>query len=76
MKEDGKGFWSDWSEEASGITYEDRPSKAPSFWYKIEPSHTHGYRSVQLIWKVKNCMFMFFYHLHKYILYGIVSVVF
>ncbi|XP_027462992.1 interleukin-6 receptor subunit beta isoform X3 [Zalophus californianus] len=24
MKEDGKGFWSDWSEEASGITYEDR----------------------------------------------------
>lgn len=29
------------------------PSKAPSFWYKIEPSHTHGYRSVQLMWKVK-----------------------
>uniref|UniRef100_A0A8C0XSC5 Interleukin-6 receptor subunit beta n=1 Tax=Castor canadensis TaxID=51338 RepID=A0A8C0XSC5_CASCN len=51
MKEDGKGFWSDWSEDASGITYEDRPSKAPSFWYKINPSHTQGYRTVQLIWK-------------------------
>lgn len=51
MKEDGKGFWSDWSEDASGITYEDRPSKAPSFWYRINPSHSHGYRSVQLIWK-------------------------
>uniref|UniRef100_A0A8C5Z7B5 Interleukin-6 receptor subunit beta n=1 Tax=Marmota marmota marmota TaxID=9994 RepID=A0A8C5Z7B5_MARMA len=51
MKEDGKGFWSDWSEDANGITYEDRPSKAPSFWYRINPSHSHGYRSVQLIWK-------------------------
>ncbi|KAI5939084.1 Interleukin-6 receptor subunit beta [Manis javanica] len=51
MKEDGKGYWSDWSKEASGITYEDRPSKAPSFWYKIEPSHSRGYRSVQLMWK-------------------------
>ncbi|KAM5264828.1 interleukin-6 receptor subunit beta isoform 2-T2 [Ctenodactylus gundi] len=51
MKDDGKGFWSEWSEDASGITYEAKPSKAPSFWYKISPSHTHGYRSVQLIWK-------------------------
>nr|XP_003408091.1 interleukin-6 receptor subunit beta isoform X2 [Loxodonta africana] len=51
MKNDGKGFWSDWSEEASGITYEAKPSKEPSFWYKIEPSHTHGYRPVKLIWK-------------------------
>ncbi|XP_003782802.1 interleukin-6 receptor subunit beta [Otolemur garnettii] len=52
IKEDGKGFWSDWSEEASGTTYEDRPSKSPSFWYKIDPSHhTPGYRSVQLVWK-------------------------
>nr|XP_004664986.2 interleukin-6 receptor subunit beta [Jaculus jaculus]XP_044994845.1 interleukin-6 receptor subunit beta [Jaculus jaculus] len=51
MKEDGRGFWSDWSEEASGVTYEDRPSKAPSFWFKINPSRTQDYRSVQLIWK-------------------------
>lgn len=51
MKEDGKGYWSDWSEEASGITYEARPSKAPSFWYKIDKLHSHGTRSVQLMWK-------------------------
>ncbi|XP_054571341.1 interleukin-6 receptor subunit beta [Eptesicus fuscus] len=51
MKEDGQGFWSDWSEEAWGTTYEDRPSKAPSFWYKVEPSPAHGSRSVQLMWK-------------------------
>ncbi|ELW65681.1 Interleukin-6 receptor subunit beta, partial [Tupaia chinensis] len=51
IKADGKGYWSDWSQEASGITYEDRPSKTPSFWYKIEPSHVHAYRSVLLIWK-------------------------
>ncbi|KAM4875991.1 interleukin-6 receptor subunit beta [Thomomys bottae] len=51
MKEDGKGYWSDWSEAASGITYEDRPSKAPSFWFKINSSTTHDYRSVQLMWK-------------------------
>uniref|UniRef100_A0A2K5IGQ8 Fibronectin type-III domain-containing protein n=1 Tax=Colobus angolensis palliatus TaxID=336983 RepID=A0A2K5IGQ8_COLAP len=27
MKEDGKGYWSDWSEEANGITYEDTNGK-------------------------------------------------
>lgn len=51
IKEDGRGYWSDWSEEASGTTYEDRPSKPPSFWYKINPSHTQEYRSARLIWK-------------------------
>ncbi|XP_048223994.1 interleukin-6 receptor subunit beta isoform X2 [Perognathus longimembris pacificus] len=52
MKGDGKGYWSDWSEPASGITYEDRPSKAPSFWFKINSSKTHdSNRSVQLMWK-------------------------
>ncbi|CAK6444084.1 unnamed protein product [Pipistrellus nathusii] len=51
MKEDGQGFWSDWSEEARGTTYEDRPSKAPSFWYKVEPAPAHGSRLVQLMWK-------------------------
>ncbi|XP_006891604.1 PREDICTED: interleukin-6 receptor subunit beta [Elephantulus edwardii] len=28
------------------------PSKEPSFWYKIDSSHTHGYRSVELLWKI------------------------
>lgn len=51
IKDSGKGYWSDWSEEASGTTYEDRPSKPPSFWYKINPSHGQEYRSARLIWK-------------------------
>lgn len=51
IKENGKGYWSDWSEEASGTTYEDRPSKPPSFWYKVNPSHPQEYRSARLIWK-------------------------
>nr|KAF6489692.1 interleukin 6 signal transducer [Molossus molossus] len=51
MKEDGKGFWSAWSEEARGSTAEDKPSKAPSFWYKMESSPAHGHRTVQLVWK-------------------------
>uniref|UniRef100_A0A8C6H1D3 Interleukin-6 receptor subunit beta n=1 Tax=Mus spicilegus TaxID=10103 RepID=A0A8C6H1D3_MUSSI len=51
IKDSGKGYWSDWSEEASGTTYEDRPSKPPSFWYKTNPSHGQEYRSVRLIWK-------------------------
>ncbi|KAM5328869.1 interleukin-6 receptor subunit beta [Glossophaga mutica] len=51
MKEDGRGYWSAWSAEASGTTYEDRPSKAPSFWYKTEQPLNHGARSVQLVWK-------------------------
>lgn len=51
MKADGFGFWSNWSEEASGVTYQDRPSRAPSFWYKIIPSPAHDYRTVQFIWK-------------------------
>lgn len=51
IKEDGRGYWSDWSEESSGITYEDRPSRPPSFWYKINSSHTQEARSARLIWK-------------------------
>ncbi|XP_045695829.1 interleukin-6 receptor subunit beta [Phyllostomus hastatus] len=50
-KADGRGYWSAWSEEASGTTCEDRPSKAPSFWYKTEQPLAHGSRSVRLLWK-------------------------
>ncbi|XP_068952584.1 interleukin-6 receptor subunit beta isoform X2 [Petaurus breviceps papuanus] len=51
MNIEGRGFWSDWSAEASGITYEAKPSNAPSFWYTIDPSQGHGYRLVHLKWK-------------------------
>lgn len=50
-KAGGRGTWSAWSEEASGTTSEDRPSKAPSFWYKMEQPLSHGSRSVHLVWK-------------------------
>uniref|UniRef100_A0A5F9DT88 Interleukin 6 cytokine family signal transducer n=1 Tax=Oryctolagus cuniculus TaxID=9986 RepID=A0A5F9DT88_RABIT len=35
MKEDGKGFWSDWSEEASGITYEDTLKNTSGLMFQI-----------------------------------------
>uniref|UniRef100_A0A8C6AJA9 Interleukin 6 cytokine family signal transducer n=1 Tax=Monodon monoceros TaxID=40151 RepID=A0A8C6AJA9_MONMO len=35
MKEDGKGFWSDWSEEASGITYEDKLKNTSGLMFQI-----------------------------------------
>ncbi|XP_007486393.1 interleukin-6 receptor subunit beta isoform X3 [Monodelphis domestica] len=51
MNIEGKGFWSNWSAEASGVTYEAKPSNASSFWYEIIPSQGHGYRLVLLKWK-------------------------
>uniref|UniRef100_A0A2K6UU50 Interleukin 6 cytokine family signal transducer n=1 Tax=Saimiri boliviensis boliviensis TaxID=39432 RepID=A0A2K6UU50_SAIBB len=35
MKEDGKGYWSDWSEEASGITYEDKLKNTSGLMFQI-----------------------------------------
>uniref|UniRef100_A0A8D2H031 Interleukin 6 cytokine family signal transducer n=1 Tax=Urocitellus parryii TaxID=9999 RepID=A0A8D2H031_UROPR len=35
MKEDGKGFWSDWSEDASGITYEDKLKNTSGLMFQI-----------------------------------------
>ncbi|XP_072461703.1 interleukin-6 receptor subunit beta isoform X2 [Notamacropus eugenii] len=51
MNIEGRGFWSNWSAESSGVTYEAKPSNAPSFWYTIDPSQGHGYRLVHLKWK-------------------------
>ncbi|NWR90696.1 IL6RB protein, partial [Furnarius figulus] len=51
MKEDGVGYWSDWSEEKTGITTEDEPSKGPSLWRIIDASHSPAFWTVHLMWK-------------------------
>ncbi|XP_074062939.1 interleukin-6 receptor subunit beta isoform X2 [Macrotis lagotis] len=51
MNSNGVGLWSNWSAEASGVTYEAKPSNGPDFWYTIDPSQSHGYRLVHLKWK-------------------------
>ncbi|XP_014449542.1 interleukin-6 receptor subunit beta [Alligator mississippiensis] len=51
MKRDGLGYWSDRSEEKSGVTIEDRPSKGPPLWRKIDTSHSPASWTVHLMWK-------------------------
>uniref|UniRef100_A0A672TM33 Interleukin-6 receptor subunit beta n=1 Tax=Strigops habroptila TaxID=2489341 RepID=A0A672TM33_STRHB len=51
MKEDGVGYWSDWSEEKTGVTTEDKPSKGPPIWRIIDVSHSPPSWSVHLMWK-------------------------
>ncbi|XP_065512027.1 interleukin-6 receptor subunit beta [Caloenas nicobarica] len=51
MKEDGVGYWSDWSEEKTGVTTEDKPSKGPAIWRIIEASHSPISWTVHLMWK-------------------------
>uniref|UniRef100_A0A8C5TFC3 Interleukin-6 receptor subunit beta n=1 Tax=Malurus cyaneus samueli TaxID=2593467 RepID=A0A8C5TFC3_9PASS len=51
MKEDGVGYWSDWSEEKTGITTEDIPSKGPPIWRIIDASHSPASWIVHLLWK-------------------------
>ncbi|XP_030913679.1 interleukin-6 receptor subunit beta [Geospiza fortis] len=51
MKEDGVGYWSDWSEEKIGITIEDQPSKGPPIWRIIDTSQSPACWTVHLIWK-------------------------
>ncbi|XP_043919716.1 interleukin-6 receptor subunit beta isoform X2 [Protopterus annectens] len=51
MKMDGKGYWSDWSEEVSGLTPETKPTKKVDIWRFIESSESHNSRLVHLMWK-------------------------
>ncbi|KAM6304540.1 interleukin-6 receptor subunit beta isoform 2-T3 [Podargus strigoides] len=51
MKEDGVGYWSNWSEEKTGITTEDKPSKGPSVWRIIDTSRSPASWTVHLMWK-------------------------
>ncbi|NXF08189.1 IL6RB protein, partial [Smithornis capensis] len=51
MKEDGVGYWSDWSENKTGITTEDKPSKGPSVWRIIDASHSPDSWTLHLMWK-------------------------
>uniref|UniRef100_A0A8C8R5F9 Interleukin-6 receptor subunit beta n=1 Tax=Pelusios castaneus TaxID=367368 RepID=A0A8C8R5F9_9SAUR len=53
MKKDGKGYWSDWSEEKSGVTSEAKPSKGPPLWRKIT-SHSPNSWTVHLMWQELN----------------------
>ncbi|KAM6228199.1 interleukin-6 receptor subunit beta-like [Spheniscus humboldti] len=51
MKEDGVGYWSDWSEEKTGVTTEDKPSKGPPIWRIIDASRSPASWTVHLMWK-------------------------
>uniref|UniRef100_A0A8D0F468 Interleukin 6 signal transducer n=1 Tax=Strix occidentalis caurina TaxID=311401 RepID=A0A8D0F468_STROC len=51
MKEDGVGYWSDWSEEKTGVTTEDKPSKGPPIWRSIAACHSPAFWTVHLMWK-------------------------
>uniref|UniRef100_A0A8D0GNV4 Interleukin-6 receptor subunit beta n=1 Tax=Sphenodon punctatus TaxID=8508 RepID=A0A8D0GNV4_SPHPU len=51
MKIDGKGYWSDWSKEKSGITAEDKPIKGPPLWRKVDACNSSGNLTVHLMWK-------------------------
>ncbi|NXK49907.1 IL6RB protein, partial [Chauna torquata] len=51
MKEDGVGYWSEWSEEKTGVTTEDKPSKGPPIWRIIDASPSLASWTVRLMWK-------------------------
>lgn len=51
IKEDGFGYWSDWSKEMSATTPEAKPSGKPDLWRVIGPSDSDKNRLVTLMWK-------------------------
>ncbi|KAG8456608.1 hypothetical protein GDO86_002402 [Hymenochirus boettgeri] len=51
MLSNGKGFWSDWSEEKMMMTPEAKPSKGPDLWRKIGNPDSDGNREVSIMWK-------------------------
>ncbi|OCU02506.1 hypothetical protein XELAEV_18008271mg, partial [Xenopus laevis] len=51
IKEDGRGFWSDWSEVKKQVTPEAQPSRGPDVWKKIESPDANGNREVMIMWK-------------------------
>uniref|UniRef100_H3AKP8 Interleukin-6 receptor subunit beta n=1 Tax=Latimeria chalumnae TaxID=7897 RepID=H3AKP8_LATCH len=51
MNENGRGYWSNWSKEKSGVTPEAKPSKKVDLWRIIDPPDSKGTRHVHLMWK-------------------------
>ncbi|XP_048448515.1 interleukin-6 receptor subunit beta-like, partial [Rhincodon typus] len=50
MKQDGKGYWSDWSLEKTGTTSEDQPSQGPDLWI-VNKNPSSQNRSILIMWK-------------------------
>ncbi|GCC26715.1 interleukin-6 receptor subunit beta-like [Chiloscyllium punctatum] len=50
VKQDGKGYWSDWSLEKTGTTSEDRPSQGPNLWIVNKNPNSQN-RPVLIMWK-------------------------
>ncbi|XP_061474201.1 interleukin-6 receptor subunit beta [Rhineura floridana] len=46
-----ENYWSDWSKEAVGFTSEDKPSKAPDLWRKINVARSPETWTLVLTWK-------------------------
>ncbi|XP_075445339.1 interleukin-6 receptor subunit beta isoform X1 [Ascaphus truei] len=51
MKDDGKGYWSDWSAERTAVTPEDKPIKGPELWRQIYDADSGRNRSALFMWK-------------------------